>query len=87
MPRPEEVDSPKARWKLCKVLYSSGEGGYAVAKGKWDNEAVLGIRWNGKADEIGNPQSSGKPTWFIVPHDIESAVRESIDRVREKGLS
>ncbi len=43
---------------------------------------VLAIRWNGRADaEIGNPQSRGLATWFIVPRQLEGALREVIARL------
>ena len=40
---------------------------------------VLAIRWNGSAGaEIGNPQSRGLATWFIVPEELEQTVRDAI---------
>jgi hypothetical protein len=39
----------------------------AIALGKWDGVDVIGLRWNGDDDRpIGNPQSRGLATWFIV---------------------
>jgi hypothetical protein len=39
-----------------------------LALGRWDNRPVLAMRWNGNDNNpIGNPQSRGLPTWFIVP--------------------
>ena len=48
--------------RTVRVLSSS------LAIGRWDNKPVLAMRWNGGKDSpIGNPQSRGLPTWFIVP--------------------
>jgi hypothetical protein len=66
---PTEVISPKARWSLIAVLDDAGASGIAVALGKWDHKPVLAMRWNGDdgPNPIGNPQSRGLPTWFILP--------------------
>lgn len=81
--KPEDVHSPKNRWRLRKVVHDSGEGGWSAAEGQWDNGGlwsdVLAIRWNGaEGAEIGNPQSRGLATWFIVPGDLEGPVRAAI---------
>ena len=74
---PSTVVSPKNRWKLGNVLCSTGQAGWSVAEGWWDEESTLGIRWNGDDDSgsPGNPQSHGNPTWFIVPSELHEAVR------------
>ena len=65
---PSDVNSPKKHWMLSKVLYDDGPSGISIAVGYWDGEAKIAIRWNGNKDHrIGNPQSSGHPTWFILP--------------------
>jgi hypothetical protein len=78
---PETVDSPKASWKLKRVIYNSGQGGWSVARGEWEGDPCLGVRWNGsKADEgVGNPQSRGYPTWFILPDGLRDAIQREID--------
>ena len=68
--KPAEVDSPKSRWRLRKVLHDGGEGDWAAAEGQWESGGfwgeVLAIRWNGATGkESGTPQSYGNPTWFI----------------------
>jgi hypothetical protein len=70
--KPEEVTSPAEHWKLDRVLHEAGPGEMAVALGTWDGEPRIGLRWNGSADttEIGNPQSRGLPTWFMLPGDF-----------------
>jgi hypothetical protein len=67
-PQPEDVTAPKLHWSLIKVLYNGGPEEYSVAVGKWDNEPCLAIRWNAcEWRPVGNPQSRGLPTWFILP--------------------
>jgi hypothetical protein len=72
---PIEVTSPRRQWKLVHVLHDRGENSAAVAMGLWDEKPVLAMRWNGNDDNpIGNPQSRGLPTWFIVPDDFRPAI-------------
>lgn len=72
---PDKVVSPKRRLKDLEVIYDGGEGEWSLAKMKWDGDSAIGIRWNGTSDDpnpkcTGNPQSSGHPTWFILPKEI-----------------
>ena len=81
--KPKDVTSPKSDWNLLRVLYDGGASEWSAAEGQWYNgtvwENVLAIRWNGDSVKmIGNPQSRGHPTWFIVPEKLEAAVREVI---------
>ena len=81
--KPEDVRSPKRHWRLTRVLHDGGAGGWSAAEGQWDNgdrwDNVLAIRWNGgESTEIGNPQSRGLPTWFIVPKELEDDFRKGI---------
>jgi hypothetical protein len=67
-------------------LHNGGDGGWSAAEGQWDNEGlwseVLAIRWNGTdGAEIGNPQSRGLATWFIVPKELEGPLREAIAKL------
>lgn len=72
---PEEVFSPKKHWKLLSVLESGKENSGSVALGRWGNRPVLAMRWNGNAENpLGNPQSRGLPTWFIVPEEYTSSI-------------
>ena len=66
---PTDVTSPRLSWSLIAVLDPGGPGDVALALGRWDGEAVLAMRWNGDnvGNPIGNPQSRGLPTWFILP--------------------
>ena len=75
---PQEVVSPKRRWVTVEILSDEGERKSALALGKWDGKPALGLRWNGDKDNrIGNPQSRGLATWFIVPKRYNRAILES----------
>lgn len=72
---PDEVTSPQRHWQRIKVLYDDGEGESALALGRWDSKGVLAVRWNGEGNNpIGNPQSRGLPTWFILPDKYCEAI-------------
>ena len=78
--RPKEVIAPQDRWKLTEVLHNGGEDSWSAAEGRWDEEHCLGVRWNGNRENpLGNPQSSGHSTWFIVPKELEEAVRSALE--------
>jgi hypothetical protein len=66
--KPADVHAPKRYWSLVQVLFDGGEEDSSLAIGRWENKPVLAMRWNGTADNpLGNPQSRGLPTWFVVP--------------------
>jgi hypothetical protein len=72
---PIEVISPKRQWTLVSILYDRGENQAAVAMGLWEDRPVLAMRWNGgEGNPIGNPQSRGLATWFIVPDEFKQAI-------------
>jgi len=78
---PEKVISPQKHWSLIKVLHDGGLKNYSIALGRWDNEPVLGMRWNGSEDSpIGNPQSRGLPTWFIIPENYQESILEQLSK-------
>ena len=70
---PDLVRSPKERIRELRVIYTNREERWSIAEIDWyhrnDDEWRwrVGIRWDGEEDELGNPQSSGHPTWFILP--------------------
>jgi len=76
--KPQDVTSPKQHLASHQVIYDGGEDEWSVAKILWRddwNEATttgIGIRWNGKDDGLGQPQSSGHPTWFVLPEGFIS---------------
>jgi hypothetical protein len=49
----------------------------------WDGDPVMALRWNGGSDDsrfpgIGNPQSRGVPTWFVLPDVVGDAVLQML---------
>jgi hypothetical protein len=81
--RARHVTSPKYRLTspirvLCDPGPSSGGGlgRCSVAEFVWDGRPRVGIRWNGNSEHpAGNP-CSRLPTWFVVPPELEDAVRQ-----------
>ena len=72
---PKIVLSPKGRVENLSVIFDGGEHSYSVARMDWDKNPALGVRWNGGDKEgLGNPQSRGIATWFILPKDIADLV-------------
>lgn len=76
--KPSEVHAPKRHWSLIHVLFDGGKGESSLAIGRWDNKPVLAMRWNGRDENpLGNPQSRGLPTWFVIPHEYRKQILES----------
>jgi hypothetical protein len=82
--RPSDVCSPKRLWSLVQVLFDGGEdrpgnpSNNSLAIGLWGGKPVLAMRWNGnKENPLGNPQSRGLPTWFIVPEQHWKQILET----------
>ena len=81
---PDKVVSPRRMWTLIRVLETGDKedshgNRVAICIGSWEGETVLGMRWNGGNDNpIGNPQSRGLPTWFIVPRRLRDAVIKTL---------
>ncbi len=66
--KPSDVHAPKRFWSLIHVIFDGGPGGSSLAIGRWENNPVLAMRWNGTDETpLGNPQSRGLATWFIIP--------------------
>ena len=75
------------RLAQLSVLHDGGVNDWSAADGQWENDGVwspvLAIRWNGRSEEdVGTPQSRGHATWYIVPDELEKAVREVIEGLR-----
>jgi hypothetical protein len=88
---PDKVVSPRKNWQLIRVLETGAQADsngnhVAVAIGTWreddeDGKVVLAMRWNGNDEwPIGNPQSRGLPTWFIVPKRFNDAVIDTLSK-------
>jgi hypothetical protein len=78
---PNLVTSPKGRVANLTVIYDGGEGDYSVATMLWDGKPATGVRWNGgdgaMFQGLGNPQSRGIPTWFILPDPIAELISKN----------
>lgn len=70
--RPQDVRSPQDTLSDLKVVYDAGDWSVAEFTWKHDDGARrrVGIRWNGNENELGNPQSSGHATWFLLPENL-----------------
>jgi len=100
---PGQVRSPKGAVSHLHVIYDGGEQtaesqweGWSVAELEWYENPVLAIRWNGSTtvegvSEVGNPQSRGNPTWFILPKPLHDAIQAELKnapvRQREDALT
>ncbi|MCK5942910.1 MAG: hypothetical protein KAI24_13115 [Planctomycetes bacterium] len=85
---PERVTAPQDHWELGHVVLDDGPSGIAVALGTWDGKAVLAARWNGEDEAgstLGNPQSRGKPTWFVLPRVFALGVVQAIAQLHVGG--
>ncbi len=83
---PARVWAPKASIRSVEVLYNSGPGGWSVARVNWEDEERIGIRWNGgDGPGIGNPQSRGNATWFILPDELRDVILNRIDDLAMTG--
>lgn len=72
---PEDVNSPRQRWTLIAVLDNGKTDRAALCLGRWDGKPVLGMRWNGDSENrVGNPQSRGLATWFILAQKYNEAI-------------
>jgi hypothetical protein len=79
---PTTVVSPKANWSLIEVVRNEGDGDASLAVGTWTeadgtSRRRLAMRWNGNGSEeqgVGNPQSRGLPTWFMLPEWMHNTV-------------
>ena len=73
---------------LRGVLYDRGVSDVAVALGDWDGRPVIAMRWNGSdqpGNALGNPQSSGHSTWFVVPDFLSGALVSILRACRDGG--
>ncbi|MFV0226599.1 hypothetical protein OBK05_02725 [Empedobacter falsenii] len=94
---PKTILSPKDAVKEVDVIYDDPKG-VSIAKIKWYDDYVIGIRWNialrewddpnkmnGTKECLGLPTSRGYPTWFILPNqflDENSDINEAIRSIK-----
>ncbi|REG88542.1 hypothetical protein [Flavobacterium aquicola] len=82
---PNTVISPKDNVSNIRVLIDTGNthGSFSVARIEWNGDDVLAVRWNinekeathpdkvsGKNICLGEPNSRGYSTWFVLPDDF-----------------
>src|ERR1700693_3007698 len=84
---PATVWAPKASIRSVEVLYNRGSGEWSAARVIWDGKERIGIRWNGSKDGpgIGNPQSRGNATWFLLPEELEKVILEKVEELSMSG--
>jgi hypothetical protein len=86
---PATVWAPKTSIRSVEILYNSspgGPGGWSAARVKWEDEDRIGIRWNGSdGPGVGNPQSRGNATWFILPAELNEVVLNKVDDLAMSG--
>jgi len=87
--RPETVYSPKDRIEpnSLVILYTKeGNSSFSIASLNWKSEGWneykqrIAIRWNSETG-IGQPQSCGYPTWFILPTEIALSYAKEINNI------
>ena len=77
---PATVCAPKASVRSVEVLFNAGKGKWSVARIDWEGSEAIGIRWNGgEGPGIGNPQSRGNATWFILPDELAGVVLDKVE--------
>lgn len=98
---PSSVKSPRHSISQVKPLFDGGIGDkpYSIAKITWQGADCIGIRWNvsngewdddskksGEVTCLGEPNSRGYPTWFVLPNmflqELVSGEGNLFDRVR-----
>jgi hypothetical protein len=92
---PNTVLSPKQSVSNLCVIFDGGLynvndpwSGMSVAQLLWEGSPAVGIRWNGVLGEnVGQPQSRGLPTWFILPDPLVGPVLDCIDQHVKGGNS
>jgi hypothetical protein len=84
---PTTVLAPKESVRSVDVLYSTGDGGWSVARVEWEGEWRTGIRWNGAEGGrgLGHPQARGHATWFILPEELDEVVLGKIEEMSFSG--
>ncbi|RYU91346.1 hypothetical protein EWM62_05240 [Mucilaginibacter terrigena] len=107
---PATVWSPRDCIDNVQLLYDGGlTDVYSLAIVTWEGQERIGIRWNVNQREwadpakasntvrcIGEPNSRGYPTWFIMPevflssllsgnNKVATVLREALDRIDAAG--
>lgn len=74
---PWNAKSPTSRLRDLLVLHTEQSNPdliWSIAQMTWDqSEGIYGCRWDGdlnNPDDLGNPVSHGRGTWFILPKEV-----------------
>ena len=82
---PKTVTSPKNKVRSVKVLFDKGpvEHSWSIAEVEYGEKLRFGIRWNGddKESKKGVPLANAHPVWFILPEELDDAVRGKIEEL------
>jgi hypothetical protein len=94
---PKTVVSPKGSVKNLHIVWDGGAfdpaksdwSGWSLALLVWDGYPAVGVRWNGDPNGpgVGNPQSRGLPTWFILPKPLGEVVIECVSEHMRGGTT
>ncbi len=77
------------KFRMEKVLYDTGAGGYSVAHGESFCDStnacgrMLAMRWNGAGlndKDIGFPKNGAAAHWFPIPREFTAVV---VNKIRE----
>lgn len=52
-------------WSNINIIFENEY--YAVISGNYQGDHALGERWSGEGNELGYPNSRGKPLWYVIP--------------------
>jgi hypothetical protein len=61
-----------------------------LSRARWWVRCVGGwcVSWNGtKESPLGNPQSRGLATWFVIPPELSAAVRKAIETLKSESAN
>lgn len=95
---PKTVVSPRDCIQDVKVIYNGADDpGYSIAIVTWQGIRKIAIRWNISQREwdntnkqngsqicLGEPNSRGYATWFILPEEFLSSILKQNDDVYTK---
>ncbi len=106
---PQNVLSPRRCVNSVTPLYDGGEDeAFSLAIVNWQGKDCIGIRWNithgewddenkksGQVTCVGEPNSRGYPTWFILPDDflnqiingdseIINVIKSALDKIEQE---
>jgi hypothetical protein len=69
-----------------KVVYKSKDKAnkWAIVALDWNGGPCLGIRWFHAT--MGNPVSTGHPTWFIIPDPLNHAILDCVAQLQAERI-